>query len=165
MLLSKNVYDTELVDSDDSFDSQGELGMNNDEAVQALETKVDTLLYRLHREEERKNSYKQKLISEKIIRQHVESKFVGDIQRLTQLVNTLKKEQISYRNRIRSSLFSSPPSTSNGQASMLTVAELACSATSGSTAPLQSSMNINSLQEEGVDELKNFRINEVSEFA
>lgn len=39
-------------------------------------------------------------MSERIVRQHVESKFVEDIQRLTQLVETLKNEQKSYRNRV-----------------------------------------------------------------
>lgn len=39
-------------------------------------------------------------MSERIVRQHVESKFVEDIQRLTQLVEMLKNEQKSYRNRI-----------------------------------------------------------------
>lgn len=57
-------------------------------------------MYRLRKEEDKKNSYKQKLISERIVRQHVEAKFVGDIQRLTRLVETLKNEQKAYRNKI-----------------------------------------------------------------
>lgn len=61
---------------------------------------METLTYRLRKEEERKNSYKQKLISERIIRQHVEAKFVEDIQRLKQLVESLKNEQKAYKNRI-----------------------------------------------------------------
>lgn len=39
-------------------------------------------------------------MSERIVRQHVEAKFVDDIQRLTRLVETLKNEQKAYRNKI-----------------------------------------------------------------
>ncbi|MCP9263814.1 hypothetical protein DINM_006890 [Dirofilaria immitis] len=181
-MFTKNNYDSEILDSDDSYDSQNGSGTNNDDTVQALETKLDALLYRLRREEERKNSYKQKLMSERIVRQHVESKFVEDIQRLTQLVEMLKNEQKSYRNRINTlekaaktgwsklmtddfkgpSLFCSPPSTSNGQSSVLTMTELACSATSGSTVPLPSALHCNRISEGSVDEVRNFRINEVT---
>ncbi|VDO22726.1 Uncharacterized protein BM_BM11082 [Brugia malayi] len=175
-------YDSEILDSDDSYDSQNGSGTNNDDTVQALETKLDALLYRLRREEERKNSYKQKLMSERIVRQHVESKFVEDIQRLTQLVEMLKNEQKSYRNRISAlekqlkhtgpklmtdsfkgpSLFCSPPSTSNGPSSVLAMNELACSATSGSTVPLPSTLHCSTINEGSVDEVRNFRINEVT---
>lgn len=182
LMFSRNICDPGLLDSDDSLDSVGRFGENNEDAVQALETKLDTLLYRLRREEERKNAYKQKLLSERIVRQHVESKFVEDIQRLTQLVETLKNEQKSYRNRINdlekqlkqtgpklmadsfkgSSLFCSPPSTSNGQPPMLAMTDLACSATSGSTVPLPSTLRCSTLNEGSVDEVKNFRTNEVT---
>ncbi|EJW77866.1 hypothetical protein WUBG_11226 [Wuchereria bancrofti] len=175
-------YDSEILDSDDSYDSQNGSGTNNDDTVQALETKLDALLYRLRREEERKNSYKQKLMSERIVRQHVESKFVEDIQRLTQLVEMLKNEQKSYRNRISAlekqlkytgpklvtdsfkgpSLFCSPPSTSNGQSAVPAINELACSATSGSTVPLPSTLHCSTINEGSIDEVRNFRINEVT---
>ncbi|KAL3995667.1 hypothetical protein ACH3XW_26790 [Acanthocheilonema viteae] len=181
-VFTKNNYDSEILESDDSYDSQNGSGINNDDTVQALETKLDALLYRLRREEERKNSYKQKLMSERIVRQHVESKFVEDIQRLTQLVEMLKNEQKSYRNRISvlekqlkqsrpklmtdsfkgPSLFCSPPSTSNGQSSVLAMTELACSATSGSTVPLPSTLHCSTINEGSVDEVRNFRINEVT---
>uniref|UniRef100_A0A8R1U2H3 Uncharacterized protein n=1 Tax=Onchocerca volvulus TaxID=6282 RepID=A0A8R1U2H3_ONCVO len=181
-MFTKNNYDSEILDSDDSYDSQNGSGTNNNDTVQVLETKLDALLYRLRREEERKNSYKQKLMSERIVRQHVESKFVEDIQRLTQMVEMLKNEQKSYRNRISvlekqlkqagpklmtdsfkgPSLFCSPPSTSNGQSSVLTMTELACSATSGSTVPLPSTLHCNTINEGSVDEVRNFRINEVT---
>lgn len=36
LMLSKSAYDTELLDSDDSFVSQGPLGTNNDETVQVI---------------------------------------------------------------------------------------------------------------------------------
>ncbi|VDK84806.1 unnamed protein product [Litomosoides sigmodontis] len=180
-MFTKSNYDSEVLDSDDSYDSQNGSGTNNDDTVQALETKLDALLYRLRREEERKNSYKQKLMSERIVRQHVESKFVEDIQRLTQLVEMLKNEQKSYRNRIsalekqlkqngaklmsdsfkRPSLFCSP-STSNGQSSVLAMTELACSATSGSTVPLPSTLHCSTINEGSIDEVRNFRINEVT---
>ncbi|VDN05238.1 unnamed protein product [Thelazia callipaeda] len=180
LLMGRNNYDSEVFDSDDSYDSQNEVGRNSDNAVHALEMKLDGLFYRLRREEERKNAYKQKLMSERIVRQHVESKFVEDIQRLTQLVETLKNEQKSYRNRIMilenqikqsglklvadslkgSSLFCSPPSTSNAQ--VLAINDLACSATSGSTVPLASTLHCNAINEESIDEVRNFRINEVS---
>uniref|UniRef100_A0A915PFC0 Uncharacterized protein n=1 Tax=Setaria digitata TaxID=48799 RepID=A0A915PFC0_9BILA len=181
-VFTKNNYDSEILDSDDSYDSQNGSGTNNDDAVQALESKLDALLYRLRREEERKNSYKRKLMSERIVRQHVESKFVEDIQRLTQLVEVLKNEQKTYRNRISllekqmkqtgpkivadsfkgSSLFCSPPSTSNGQSSILAMTELACSATSGSTVPLPSTLHCSTINQGSVDEVRNFRINEVT---
>lgn len=190
-------------------------------------------------------------MSERIVRQHVESKFVEDIQRLTQLVEMLKNEQKSYRNRISAlekvifwhipslsfssdyhfssqgcatqdnkkiiisyflpgknvddvytipvrfsfnayssffnfvfvfqqlkqpcpklmtdgfkgpSLFCSPPSTSNGQSSVLAMTELACSATSSSTAPLPSTLHCSTINEGSVDEVRNFRINEVTRF-
>ncbi|KHN85738.1 hypothetical protein Tcan_01965 [Toxocara canis] len=152
-----------------------------------LEMKVETLLYRLRKEEDKKNSYKQKLMSERIVRQHVEAKFVEDIQRLTRLVETLKNEQKTYRNKIGmletqlkethaergarephhftgSSLFNSPPSTSNEQSSLNGAGEMLCTA-SGSTLPIHSA--VASFQpfnnNDDVDEVKNFRINEVRE--
>ncbi|VDM48956.1 unnamed protein product [Toxocara canis] len=184
--MNLNTYDPELGDSDDSFDSvRRSRTLKNEDAIQTLEMKVETLLYRLRKEEDKKNSYKQKLMSERIVRQHVEAKFVEDIQRLTRLVETLKNEQKTYRNKIGmletqlkethaergarephhftgSSLFNSPPSTSNEQSSLNGAGEMLCTA-SGSTLPIHSA--VASFQpfnnNDDVDEVKNFRINEV----
>lgn len=183
--INLNTYDPELGDSDDSFDSMRRSRiLKNEDTIEALESKVDALMYRLRKEEDKKNSYKQKLISERIVRQHVEAKFVGDIQRLTRLVETLKNEQKAYRNKIAklemqlkeahvegstrephfmsSSLFCSPPSTSNEQSSLNGAGEMLCTA-SGSTLPIHPTVAFQSFNNNDLDEVKNFRMNEAHE--
>ncbi|VDK58953.1 unnamed protein product [Anisakis simplex] len=202
-----NTYDPELGDSDDSYDSiRRSRTLKSDDTIKALEAKLESFAYRLRKEEDKKNAYKQKLMSERIIRQHVEAKFVEDIQRLTKLIDTLKNENKSYRNKINSlesvldsahlisqlkeskhmsrdlklrnesamnthhftttntpsSLFNSPPSTSNEQSSLNGAGEILCTA-SGSTLPIHSIVNpFNSTDD--IDEVKNFRISEVRSF-
>ncbi|MFH4978992.1 hypothetical protein AB6A40_005701 [Gnathostoma spinigerum] len=174
-------YDAELIDSDDSFDCESRRTQSvKDDQIQVLESRLESAIRRIRKEEEKKNAYKQKLMSERLIRQHIEAKFIDDIQRLSKLVETLKNEQKMYRNKLSSlqaqlketsilpaigpshfttgSLFCSPPSTSNEQSSIMGAGETLCNG-SNSTVPIENTFHCNS-PIDGLDEVKNFRIKE-----